>query len=227
MVLLQKEGTQAQIVLVEDVPVLALEVVQVHALVDVKGAAMGLVRADVQVEQKDTSNVKHCSFCLFSSITSESVEPLLNCIRALEKDSVLDLYINSKGGVIPVVIGVYNFIKSIKDLKINTYNMGHCDSAATLLFMLGDKRYALKNSSFYMHSLQVNLHTPQTINSLKSELASLTEDTNSFLTLLAQNSKIPKKSWSSLMSDKGTLIKAKKALSLGIAGKLLENFEGI
>lgn len=173
------------------------------------------------VLRKDTTNTY--TFCLYSGISSDKVTPLIELLKDVEYGATLNLYINSKGGVVPVAIGVYNYIRSIKGLKVNTYNMGHCDSAATLLFMLGKKRYVSKAASFYMHSLQVKLQQAQTISMLKNELVNLTEDTKNFINLLSSSSNIPKKQWQVLMSDKGTLIRAKKALSIGLATNILED----
>ena len=174
--------------------------------------------------QNDTN--RNISYCLYSSISSESIQTLVDFIINMKQETTLNLYINSRGGIVPVAIVFFNFIKSIKGLKINTYNMGHCDSAATLIFMLGQRKYVLKNASFYMHSLQLKLPYPQTINTLKNELKNITEDTNIFINLLVNNSNISKKQWNLWMNDKGTLIKAKKAVSMGIAEYLPEEEKG-
>lgn len=205
--------------------VLAEEVVKELVSLNVKLYAMELAKVLVLAEQNVNKN--KYSYCLFSSITEETVKPLIAFLQDIEDKSILDLYINSQGGLVLVAIGIFNFIKSIKGLKINTYNIGHCDSAATLLFFLGNKRYATKNSSFFMHSLQVSLSKPQTINSLQAEINNLKADKEAFVNLLAKNSKITKKQWNSYMSDKGSLIKAKKALEIGIIDAIYEeqNFE--
>lgn len=173
-------------------------------------------------EQKDFFNKKHYSFCLFSGINTESIKPLVELLKNIEENSILDLYINSRGGYVLVAIGIFNLIKTIKKIEINTYNLGHCDSAATLLFLLGKKRIAIKNSTFFMHSLQINFTQPQTINSLNMEIQKLKTDTNTMISLLANNSSLTKKEWSMLMSDKGNLIKARKALAIGIVDNIFE-----
>lgn len=199
---------------------IALEPVKDSVRVLVKGGAEVVVKAHAVEPPKDITNTY--SYCLYSGISSDKISPLIEYVKNLEYGATLNLYINSKGGVVPVAIGVYNYIRSIKGLKVNTYNMGHCDSAATLLFMLGEKRYVTKNSSFYMHSLQIRLPNPQTISALKSELLNLTEDTKNFINLLSESSDISKKQWQSWMSDKGTMIKYKKAITKGIANIILE-----
>lgn len=196
------------------VKVLARVIVKVHAEVAVKVVA---------VEQPEDIITNTYTYCLYSGISSEKVAPLIELLKDIEDGATLNLYINSRGGVVPVAIGVYNFIHSIKGLKVNTYNMGHCDSAATLLFMLGNKRYVTKVSSFYMHSLQVKLQQMQTISTLKDAVVNLTEDTKNFINLLSGSSNISKMQWKVWMNDKGTLIKAKKALSIGLATNILEN----
>ena len=89
--------------------------------------------------------------------------------------------------------------------------------------MLGNKRYVTKNSSFYMHSLQVVLQQPQTISTLKSELVNLTEDTKNFINLLSESSSISKKQWQIWMKDTGTLVKFKKSIETGVANEFLED----
>lgn len=192
----------------------------VHQVVRVVVAV--LVKDHVVEPQKDPDGNK-ISYYLYESISPESIKPLLEFIKNTKHEKKLNIYINSKGGMVPVAIGVYNFIKSIENLKITTYNMGHCDSAAILLFMLGEKRYALQNSSFYFHSLQIKLKEKQTINSLKSELLNLTNDTKNFINILSENSKISKKQWKIWMSDNGTLLRAKKAINVGLVNEIITN----
>lgn len=206
----------------ENAKVYVQELVKGHVKVHAKEVVEVLVK-EAAVEQPENFITNTSAYCLYSGISSDGVAPLIEFIKKMKYGEILNLYINSKGGVIPVAIGVYNFIRSIKGLKVNTYNMGHCDSAATLLFMLGEKRYVTRNSSFYMHSLQVRLQQLQTISTLKEELTNLTEDTKNFINLLSKSSHIPKRQWRNWMSDKGTLIKFKKAISTGIANKILED----
>ena len=132
---------------------------------------------------------KKSSFYLQEGINSKSVKPLIEFITNLPEKSPMDLYINSVGGVIPIAVGVFNYIKSIKYLKLKTYNIGHCDSAAMLLYMLGRKRFATNNSSFYLHSLHVMVKPKQTISTLKAELENIKNDTQVVLDLLSDNSK--------------------------------------
>ncbi len=180
------------------------------------------VKVDAVVEQKGMSNKNRYSFCLFDSITTESTKPLIDLIKDMAEGSILDLYINSRGGSVPVAIGVFNFIKTIKNLEINTYNVGHCDSVAILLFLSGSHRFVLKNSSFFMHSLQLNFTQPQTINTLAVEIKKLKDDTTTLINLLTENSNISRKQWNSLMSDKGTLIRAKKAVTMALTESILD-----
>ncbi|MCQ2966334.1 MAG: ATP-dependent Clp protease proteolytic subunit [Alphaproteobacteria bacterium] len=161
------------------------------------------------------------SFYLQGSISTENVRPLIQSIYENSNVRKLSLYINSHGGVVSVTIGLFNFIKTIKNLEIITYNVGYCDSAAILLFLLGQKRFVSGVATFYTHPLQIKLNKPQTISSLTEELKSLKKDRLNFIKLLSENSNISARKWNYFMKGKGAIINSSKAIKLGIANGLM------
>jgi ATP-dependent Clp protease protease subunit len=59
--------------------------------------------------------------------------------------------ISSQGGEVLAGLAAYNFLHGL-NVDITTYNIGQVDSAANLIFCAGNRRYALPDSRFLLHS---------------------------------------------------------------------------
>lgn len=62
----------------------------------------------------------------------------------------INLCLSSIGGILDQTYYAYNMIEAIQ-AKLITWNTGNIQSAANLLFLAGDERYATDGSTFFFH----------------------------------------------------------------------------
>ena len=93
---------------------------------------------------------------LFGEITTEAVKPIIE--KIIETDSTspktittIHLYINSEGGSVTDAFALVDVILN-SNIVINTYCVGLCCSAATLIYLAGNRRYAYEHSTFIFHN---------------------------------------------------------------------------
>lgn len=98
---------------------------------------------------------------LFGEITTESVKPIIE--KIIETDTMqtktvntINLYINSEGGSVPDAFGLVDIILN-SNTVINTYCVGLCCSAATLVYLAGNRRYAYEHSTFVFHNISSDI----------------------------------------------------------------------
>jgi ATP-dependent protease ClpP protease subunit len=75
-----------------------------------------------------------------------------------EKNTDIQLYISSYGGGVNAAFEYANYIEGTK--KTDTHILSHADSAATVVFLAGRKRYALRNTTFMIHDPYLNYAGP-------------------------------------------------------------------
>lgn len=71
-------------------------------------------------------------------------------------DNEIELWINSPGGEMAEMFGIYDIIRGLKN-KITTIGFGEICSAACLLLACGDKRKVTKNSWFMSHTGNIDM----------------------------------------------------------------------
>lgn len=115
---------------------------------------------------------------LFSAdINHDSLERFYHeVVPRLKESGRLELHINSKGGEVAMALGLACFLKSLGD-KMTTYNEGHCDSAAIVIFASGSERVAIRGCQFAMHEVGVEMSGLQTLSSLSQLKDLLRNDT--------------------------------------------------
>lgn len=69
------------------------------------------------------------------------------------KDKSIDIYINSEGGEAYSGFAIYDFIRSLTDIEVNTYVVGKAMSMASIIFLAGDNRYVYPESTLMLHSV--------------------------------------------------------------------------
>lgn len=102
-------------------------------------------------------NFKYDVICLVyhDEISLEKTKALMEvCSQAITQYKVNTLYFqfSSNGGSVDSAITLYNFLKSLP-CEIVMHNTGSIDSAAIVVFMAGDKRYAASHTSFLFHGV--------------------------------------------------------------------------
>lgn len=97
---------------------------------------------------------KNSRILIFNTdVEEESIKALLDKVLELDKESnmPITILINSLGGDSHQAVGAYNVLKMLKS-ELITIIIGACESAAVDLFLAGDKRGALPNTTFMIHS---------------------------------------------------------------------------
>lgn len=115
---------------------------------------------------------------LFTEVTNESVKPIIEKIielnsliasndkvsKSVDVPQVINIYINSEGGSVLDAFALVDIILHSK-ISVNTYAVGLCCSASTLIYLAGRKRYAYKHTTFIFHSTSASIESanPQNI----------------------------------------------------------------
>lgn len=145
------------------------------------------------------------------------VEKLVVASEKAPDSNLLTVFISSAGGDIDVAIELYNFIRSL-DCRVKMVNTSYVNSAAVIVFLAGDERVCLHNSSFYVHSVSKKLNGDYNTTELLREVKEMKTNTDKIAELLAETTKKNKVYWKQMMS-KGFIITAKKSVELGLSDK--------
>ena len=69
---------------------------------------------------------------------------------------VVNMCLSSVGGILDHAYYLFNMIEAL-EIEIVTWNVGNIQSAANMLFLGGDKRYATEGSTFFFHQTAYEL----------------------------------------------------------------------
>lgn len=91
---------------------------------------------------------------LTEEVNEEMHSKVLKAVLKMEDDNTnpITVYLNSEGGEVYSGLGIYDVLRSAKS-DIHIHASGAIMSAAALIFLAGDKRYASENVSFMIHSM--------------------------------------------------------------------------
>lgn len=109
------------------------------------------------MEQEQLESTQYESVCLVyhDEISVEKTKALMEiCSNVVQQYGVSSIYFqfSSGGGHVDSAITLYNFLKSLP-CEIIMHNTGSIDSAANVVFMAGDRRYAVAHTSFLFHGV--------------------------------------------------------------------------
>jgi ATP-dependent protease ClpP protease subunit len=137
----------------------------------------------------------------------------------------IDLAIACGGGDVISGCAAYNGLKSLP-IKFVTHNIGAVDSAAILIFMVGQERYASAFSSFLFHQIAWSFPAkdgiPITTLHDASEWVHAYEKLMSELVSAKTNGKVTTKQLVELMRD-GTVLCPAEAKSFGVIDDIREH----
>ena len=113
-----------------------------------------------------------------------------------QKDGDIELWINCGGGSVTGMYTIYDAIKSC-DSKVICIGTGRVCSAATLLLVAGDERYATKHTTFMAHEGEVSFDEKQSVSptTLRGELDFDKELEERYCRLMAEHTKPTYKWW--------------------------------
>lgn len=93
-------------------------------------------------------------------ISQRNINILLQCIQKHLDNGYGNpyLFLCSEGGDINAALHAYNYLTSQSNsFFVTTHNTGACGSAANIVFLSGEKRYACENSYFWFHEITLPL----------------------------------------------------------------------
>ena len=155
-------------------------------------------------------------------ITTDSVRKLIDILSKVPDEiKELHLYINSPGGSVTVALGLVEFLKTLP-CKIVTYNTARCDSAAILLFVVGEERICDPQASLFAHTVSVELSGEYTIESIRLNYLKLRRDYRSIIAFLSQKTNLSFSQWKNYMTEKGHTFSAQEAFECGLATRIVK-----
>jgi ATP-dependent Clp protease protease subunit len=175
----------------------------------------------------ETSNKINNNIYFNGAITDESCMQLTQALdhhRQLslkheEYPDCINLFIQSPGGSLLPTLALVDEIKNY-DIDIHTYVRGYAASAATLLSVVGKKRYIYKNSLMMIHGVKLNEQSVSTVLDVKD----LNYNVDLFMSIITDiyidNCNIDKKTLLKLL-DHDIWLNSKNALELGLVDKIL------
>ncbi len=99
-------------------------------------------------------------FISFSAeVNQNTAENLMGVFAQKLNQGIKDFYLllSSPGGSVVSGITIYNFLKSLP-INLTIHNIGIVDSIANVIFLAGETRYAVKNSSFLFHGVGFDIN---------------------------------------------------------------------
>lgn len=158
------------------------------------------------------------------TISSDVVPAFVGLIdrKSKEKDSIINIYINSCGGYVyelQSLLALFNIARS-KGIKVYTYVIGVAYSAASLLAVCSDKRFMFRNSSQLMHfgKTYAEPMTPLQMERLNKHNNEFFE--NSIKTY-KEHTKLSEKNIRQYMSDDCFYLTAQECLLYGLCDEII------
>jgi len=148
----------------------------------------------------------------------------------------LNIYINSGGGELSAAVSIVNTFKMYGG-PIHTFVMGDCESAATLISLAGDWRYAYKSSIFMHHQAHLDIEDNYSKDDAEAMMNTLKMEEDRWLDLCmyhanrsrvksgtgrARCKKIKRELFDSLNKKSSTYLLAEKVYELGLIDEILE-----
>lgn len=120
-------------------------------------------------------------------IDNNTAVSLMNAVNqhiySTQNLSKVQIHFSSPGGELWASIALYNYIRSLP-VPTRIVNIGAIGSAAVLIYLAADERFAAKNSIFMLHNL-IYIFTPEIKNMEYSQMAfqmkSITDDTKAYI----------------------------------------------
>ena len=167
------------------------------------------------------------SIYLTGSLTDESCWGLTESLlgyksQLLDNDNRfnnINLYIQSPGGSLLPTLAVVDEIRTL-EIPVHTYIRGYAASAATLLSVMGEKRYMYNHSLMMIHGVKLNGHETKSLTDVKD----LNDNVNLFMetikNIYLENSNMTEEQLEKFfLRDKW--ISASEALSYGLIDEII------
>lgn len=161
----------------------------------------------------------------FSGVNPESVNWLLGSVDSQLKQgrTQIIILISSPGGDVLSGFTAYNYLKGIQ-AEVTTINIGSVDSAATVLFCAGKKRYSVPEARFLFHGVSANLQANQSIdaNLMSATLEQLKSQNQMLQEVVATTTGKPLSEVKSL-TDSQTIVTPEMAKTMRLIQEITSN----
>lgn len=173
-----------------------------------------------QIYLNDDFFIKERVINLSGSINQENIKELQKKLIILMDNNAalpIKIFINSYGGDIYAALGIYDFITSLP-VEVHTHNIGLCASAATIIYLAGDKRHATDNVRFMFHKPSGSVSgSPEEFSSEAEEMAWIYGRMN---VIYGEETNKPASYWRKKMSEANYYISKEEAIKLGVTNVL-------
>lgn len=166
------------------------------------------------------------SVLMFGDISEGTLYDLMLRIRALlhmrpdeEKNSPINIIINSDGGDVYEALGMIDYIQSL-DVKVNTICRGRAMSAAALLLCAGTgTRAASKNSTIMFHEISSGVYGKSS--DMKANIQHTEKLEEILINIMSVNSKKDASFWKDKIL-KDYYLSPEDALNLGVIDTIIQ-----
>ncbi len=118
-----------------------------------------------------------------------AVEHVVRGLQYLDKtDGRIELWINTPGGSIPEMFGIYDVIRSLSH-EVWTIGFGQIASAGGLILTAGDKRFATPTARFMAHADQICFPESEDFFVVQAVMKEYERQMNLWLKLMAERTK--------------------------------------
>lgn len=129
------------------------------------------------MEKNKVSTDVYMSF--MDQVNEKTTQALLNVIGQYTSKGVeyIHLLLSTTGGSVVAGIDIYNKLRALP-ITLTTYNTGSINSVGNLLYLAGEKRYAVPSCSFMFHGVGINVGQNQRLEekNLRDQLSSIQRD---------------------------------------------------
>ena len=153
-------------------------------------------------------------------ISPQAVQSLMNTLaRAVNEGfDEIHLMLSSGGGFIKDGFALYQYIKALP-IPVYTYNMGHVESIANVVYQAGTERICTPESRFMFHRFSWSVQGEFDAEGFIEKAKSLTMDQATFVTIMMQHTKLTKDQINDMCSI-ATYINAQEALNHGMVDEV-------
>jgi len=174
-------------------------------------------------EEDDDDIIIHNNHIYFySDVYTKPIQQLNKAINELNEQgngySEIWIHINSYGGTVYDALAAVDTIKA-SPTPIITIIEGMCASAATMMSVVGDRRYIRPNSVMLIHQLRCGVYGKK--DDVIDEMDNVTKLENRLVDLFVENSKLSKPVFQKMMSRE-LEYSAKKCLKMGFVDEIYE-----
>ena len=150
-----------------------------------------------------------------TDVEEESIAELKRAVLVMQSisDEPIDVYVDSYGGSVYDGLGLFDLLVN-STCHINTYCTGKAMSMGLILFLAGDTRVALPNSTFMAHGLKSG-----TTGTVKTQIIDVTEANrlnNILLNILTKGTKKTLKWWTKTIEHEDYYFTSEMAIKMKV-----------